>query len=774
MLGATLLAVVTAVFYRGVLGGGDFFLLDFHQTFQPLRVILGEALREGWPAWTNHLGNGASIRANPMYGLFYPPNLLFSFVDAARGLTWLTVAHTLLGSAGTWLLARRWQMSFTGGMGAAVIFGFNGAAASATAYTNLAWPLAWLPWLVLAWDSVSRTAGVRRIASIAGLSIVTTLLIVQGDSFMLASAAIGMGLILAWDLRTVGRLTGRGRLLRGALVLPALGLAVGVALALPLLLDVARHLPVTERAHESMPPADSTWSMHPLRSVELLVPGAYGDPALEGPERFWARSLAPTKGVPLLPGLYVGGLALALALIGCGVSDKTRRWPLTVWLALLLLLALGRYGPIYPVLGGLPGVDAVFRFPVKWMLPAMLPLALLAGYGLDALACGRRQRDGLRRSLAVMFGLAGLLALLSIATLLGLDGLAIGLWGGEGDIAGFDRMDVARSCSVVRSDLLGGVARSAIPLLLAAAWLVFVFRDDRYRTAVGGLVLALVCVDLAVSGPMFAPTVSHAFYERIPGVVDVVRGDPRGAGRVYVEPANDVSQLPLTRRAETHGWERDGLWGYTGAAYGLDMAFNVDTEALGTADYIQLATFVRSAPLREKLMLLGMAGVTHIATLAPLDHPSLEKLGEVETLSVRPLRVYRLTTALPRARIVPRLETYEDELGFARRVQEGDEQLFAHTALVESRQLEALGPARAPHGGDERLDSSASITREDGRTVQVATRGAGGYLVLSDCLAPGWTATVDGIPAPILLADLAFRAVPVPEGEHEVVFRYDR
>ncbi|MFN8481914.1 MAG: YfhO family protein [Anaerolineae bacterium] len=63
---------------------------------------------------------------------------------------------------------------------------------------------------------------------------------------------------------------------------------------------------------------------------------------------------------------------------------------------------------------------------------------------------------------------------------------------------------------------------------------------------------------------------------------------------------------------------------------------------------------------------------------------------------------------------------------------------------------------------------------EDGST-RVALRTASdapGFLVLADTYYPGWTAAVDGVPTPVLLANYTFRGVYVPAGEHTVTFTY--
>lgn len=51
--------------------------------------------------------------------------------------------------------------------------------------------------------------------------------------------------------------------------------------------------------------------------------------------------------------------------------------------------------------------------------------------------------------------------------------------------------------------------------------------------------------------------------------------------------------------------------------------------------------------------------------------------------------------------------------------------------------------------------------------------GCPGYVVGSEVMYPGWTATVDGKSVPVYEANAAFRAVFVPEGEHTVILSYD-
>ncbi len=58
--------------------------------------------------------------------------------------------------------------------------------------------------------------------------------------------------------------------------------------------------------------------------------------------------------------------------------------------------------------------------------------------------------------------------------------------------------------------------------------------------------------------------------------------------------------------------------------------------------------------------------------------------------------------------------------------------------------------------------------------VQVEAESSGpGLLVMNDAWAPGWKATIDGAPVPILPADVVARAVAWPAGRHTLEMRYE-
>jgi hypothetical protein len=68
---------------------------------------------------------------------------------------------------------------------------------------------------------------------------------------------------------------------------------------------------------------------------------------------------------------------------------------------------------------------------------------------------------------------------------------------------------------------------------------------------------------------------------------------------------------------------------------------------------------------------------------------------------------------------------------------------------------------------------SVLFEADDPDRVVLRVRAAeAGPLVLSDTYYRGWTATVDGRRAPVLRANLLFRMVCVPAGEHVVEFTF--
>jgi hypothetical protein len=128
--------------------------------------------------------------------------------------------------------------------------------------------------------------------------------------------------------------------------------------------------------------------------------------------------------------------------------------------------------------------------------------------------------------------------------------------------------------------------------------------------------------------------------------------------------------------------------------------------------------------------------------------------------------IYRLSDPEPRVKLITRVVVADADA----QVKAGQFQInpAAETALID----DDTAPARSywPKGRNGNYAQIVSW-RPDRVDVEVDSAEPG-VLVLHDLYYPGWVVEVDGKPAPLLRANVLFRAVEVSEGRHRVMFSY--
>jgi Bacterial membrane protein YfhO len=130
------------------------------------------------------------------------------------------------------------------------------------------------------------------------------------------------------------------------------------------------------------------------------------------------------------------------------------------------------------------------------------------------------------------------------------------------------------------------------------------------------------------------------------------------------------------------------------------------------------------------------------------------------------VRIYENRQALPRSFYVPRVVVVRDRGALLHRLGTGTDDL-RRTSLIES-------PPSSGFTGDSNVgDGTVEFVRDEPERVTLRTHAPEhGFVFLADEYFPGWHATVDGEPTPILRANHAFRLVEVPAGDSLVEFRY--
>jgi hypothetical protein len=341
------------------------------------------------PLWNPTILSGAPFAADPLAGMWYPPNWLAVLLPPALGFNLLILLHLAWGGLGMWTLMRVHGAGAVGALAAGLAFSGSPKLLGhfGLGHVTLVCAVCWSPWVLWATARLVEVLGEgwKRIlprAAMAGAALGLVFLIDPRwvPALGLLTAAYGLWKGAAWARRE------RQRWLRGfASVGVATVFAAGVAFVLALPLWEYLHLSTRASLAEA---ARSTLALPLDHLLEIVVPqpGGYAE---------WMAA----------PGTAV----LLLAIVGIVIGAPG--WGFWTGCAVLaLILALGDQTPLYEFLSHLVPGMGYLRVPARMLFLFHLCTAILAGWGVDGLlAMARANRVDRRLGMGLGIGVAILL-----------------------------------------------------------------------------------------------------------------------------------------------------------------------------------------------------------------------------------------------------------------------------------------------------------------------------------------------------------------------------
>jgi hypothetical protein len=196
-----------------------------------------------------------------------------------------------------------------------------------------------------------------------------------------------------------------------------------------------------------------------------------------------------------------------------------------------------------------------------------------------------------------------------------------------------------------------------------------------------------------------------------------------------------------------------------GVLYGFDYFQEID--ALGRQPYTDFLFFANQLDFTTQIKLLRTFNVKYLVAFQSLPEKGTRLTGRFpDSFSW----LYEIEGTIPRAYVVNKGVVEKDSKQVLRLLSSAG---FDPTREVVLDSEIAMPPAR-------QLRATAQIVRYENEIVTIATSAdSEAILVLADSYYPGWKAFVDGREEIIRRANLFFRAVPLPAGNHTVEFRYE-
>jgi hypothetical protein len=718
------------------------FFRDLGTYSYPIKFGLSQGVQSGELAlWNRHMAAGFPLLAAFQPGVFYPPSIVFyllPFFDAVR-LTFFV--HFVIAAVGAYYLCRRWEHPIFLSILGALLFAFGGTMVSLSNLLNHFQSAVWLPWMVLCWERLLDAPSWKNILILV-LVLLCALLAGSPEIYFFS-----MGLLLIDGTRLCFRdhKLGLTRMILLLLTANALVAALGMVQFLP-----TAELLLHSRRDRPIPFQEATyWSLNPVSLAGILFPDKEADGSVSlGVRLFFTRE------IPFLLSHYLGVLSFLGILVWAYYASWKERSIVFVLVTVSLLLALGRFTPVYGFLFEHFAGFQIIRFPEKYFF---LTFAFLVFVVLKGLAAFHKANDSPRRFpvyiLFVLFLLWATAYSLSRLYPEFLSGLIIRLSGSQ--------MTTTSLPTNVASVLFNLERQIAVTLALL---LVF-FCNSRKLLRPALYQMFLIAILLFDLGETHKPLQFLLDPDAVTKSNRILNHSQTQGDRLFYYPTGrnlhpsslTVRGLPPFQKAVALAF--DNSLPNAGILDGFDYFQEID--ALTRQPYNDFLDFANLVPPDKRIKLLRALNIRYVVAFQPLDIPGM-RLSRHFPQHFSWL--YEIDRPVARAYVASDVLYESQPAKTIRMLASSEFDPLRQVILTES----------LPHQTARTTGGEAKIIRYENNNVLInASLQAPGVLVLTDSYYPGWKVFVDGKQSKILQANHFFRGVELAVGDHVVEFKYE-
>ena len=722
-----LLVLVLLYFDRALSGRSIFTERDLSAFFIPPKILWVDLLKHGtFPFWNPHQYCGIPLLAALQPGVLYPPHVFYLFLPFPIVWNWLIILHFLLAGIAVYLFLVHMKSSEEGALVGAMIFMLSGYLLSVHNLLPHLFAVGWFPLILLFFLKHFETGRIRHAVFV---SLFLLMQFLSGAPEILMMSVLVLFIVTFFLSSFIGDHVGFYIRMRSFITI----------LSLFLLLSAVQLLPFYELKAQSIRQGgltyfeSSVWSMAWRDFIQFFIPDPFGH--MMNDQKYWQNQ-------SWLKTIYLGIVPFCLSVFYFLKADR-RRWLFALLMVISLIFALGGNTPIYKLLYRIPPFGSV-RYPVKFLFLFFFIVSVTSGLGLDKFRQGvAEQSKRIQGAVHVFFYLGFLFALIWAYTVLFRDRVE----------SLFDGIGFKPEAYNLISVNIHDIRRFCFFAFLFCILLLVYQRVSRKRLTLVFMVLILA-FDLFLANFEFYFYIPWELYRRPHQFVsEIVKGGK--TDRYFLTPKTHgrYNRFPKDKAAMSSAYAPlEGLYTVEGA------------EVLRLSHYDKFLYFLKSAPsLEEAKRFFDIADIRYLVSVVKLDSDDFSLLGSI-TLDNAPLYLYEYNDYLGRFLLFSKVRGVPDEKSMV--------EALADRSIDLRQELIVLGQVPQPNVPPTAPGKVELVRYEPNNVLLNCKTAQDTFLYASDAFYPGWRAYVDGQRTEILRANLAFRAVKVPPGEHTIWFRY--